>query len=116
MAAAKNKPGAPAPSTASLPAVERPINQAKVLELIHKSVPGSEKAQTLQDGVTFMLSELNRLNIKITDLEKNPGSAKPGSDKDPVLAAVLRVEQSIKQLKDQQSTMRQYGVGAGGAR
>lgn len=92
--------------------VSNPINETKMLELIHKMVPSSkEKSPTLKDGVLFLLDELNRTQIALKEAQKAipVGGAVGGSAE--ILAGIGRLEASLKNVKEQFSTMRQYGVG-----
>lgn len=105
------KAGEAGPETA-LP----PINEAKTLQLIYMMCPQSrEKATNLKDGVAWLLAEVDRQKRQITDLEKVvPGPSIQGGGNGEVLAVCQRIETSLKQFKEQLSTMRQYGVGMGG--
>ena len=88
----------------------QPINEAKTLQLIHMMNPeAKQKATTLRDGVTFLLAENDRLKRQVAAV---PAAGDGGSNA-AILAEVGKVLAEIRQLKEQFSVMRQYGVGAG---
>lgn len=105
------KAGEAGPETA-LP----PINEAKTLQLIHMMCPQSrEKATNLKDGVAWLLAEVDRQKRQIADLEKAvPGPSIQGGGDASLHKKMDDLMASFKQLKEQFSVMRQYGVGAGG--
>ena len=89
-----------------------PINEVKVLGLIHAMIPESRaKADTLQNGVTFVLGEYNRVKIALSEALKNAPTAGSGGSNAEVLAGIKRLEDSLNNVKMQFSTMRQYGMG-----
>lgn len=94
------------------PGAGQPINEAKVLKLVQMMFPGAQKAASLQDAVTALLAEYDRLKRANADLEKAvPGpSIKGEAASGDVLAGIQRIEASLKQFKEQLSTMRQYGI------
>lgn len=113
MAAAKQ--GSKKAGEAAQTAEPAPINQERVLGLIHRMFPDSrEKAKTLQDGVTWLLAENDRMRRQVAELEKNQaGPNIQGAGSDALMAEIKAMRADFKQLKEQFSVMRQYGVGAG---
>ena len=103
-------------ATAATPpgATGQPINEAKVLKLMQMMFPGAQKAASLQDAVTLLLAEYDRLKRANADLEKAVPGPKINGDapSGEVLAGIQRIEASLKQFKEQLSTMRQYGIKA----
>lgn len=91
----------------------KPIDEAKALALVKRMTPGAVQAQTLQEGLTLVLAENDKLRRKVDAAPKAGEGQAPGSE---ILAGIKRLEESLKQLKEQLSIMRQYGVGAGAAR
>ena len=82
----------------------RPIDETKVLKLIHGMVPDSRKAANLQDAVMFLLAEVDRMSR---------AAAAPAAGKDSeVLEWVKKTYASLDNVKQQISVMRQYGIGA----
>lgn len=87
----------------------KPIDEAKVLSLIKQMVPATSKATTLQDGVTHLLSEFDKLRRQAAEVKTPAGDVGSAAQ---ILEGIGRLEKSLQQLKEQFSIMRQYGVGA----
>ena len=80
----------------------KPIDEAKVLQLIHRMAPQlKDKCPTLQDGVTVILAENDRLKRQVAELEKQGGgSATPGNGLGNIEAGIKRLEDSLKLVKE----------------
>lgn len=83
------------------------VNEGKVLKLIHQMVPESrERGVNLQEAIMYLLAEVDRLRRQLKEApEKGTG------DMGAVLAGIKRLETSLQNVKEQFSTMRQYGIG-----
>lgn len=109
MAAARNKKAGEAiPTDDAVVQALTPQKQFKVLDLIHKMAPGLIKPNaSLQDAVMQLLADNDKLRRQAA-VAPAPGKENQGE----VLAGIKRIEASLQNVKDQFSTMRQYGIGA----
>lgn len=84
--------------------------QKKLIALVHGLMPELKSKETVKDVVLGFIELVNKKNIALDEaLKARPAGGAAGSD--DVLAGLKRVEDSLRQLKDQFATMRQYGIG-----
>lgn len=83
--------------------------EKKLITLVKGMVPQTANKETLEDVVLALVEVVNKQAVA---LQEKPQAAAGGSEE--IMAGIKRIEDSLKQVKEQFATMRQYGIGMAG--
>lgn len=84
--------------------------EKKLIQLVQNMVPEVKAKETIEDIMLGLVEVVNKRNIALDEaLKAQPKGSVPGDEQ--TVKLLLEIKGSLQNLKEQFSTMRQYGIG-----